>query len=62
MEDVYRYIEEHLEESLADLARLCELPSIRSLWSHPIRRCMIFLEHGFWVFRLLPWIRHRDAG
>ncbi len=28
MEDVYRYVEEHLEEALADLARLCELPSI----------------------------------
>ena len=28
MEDVYRHIEEHLEESLADLARLCELPSV----------------------------------
>jgi acetylornithine deacetylase/succinyl-diaminopimelate desuccinylase-like protein len=28
MEDVYRHIEEHLEESLADLGRLCELPSV----------------------------------
>jgi acetylornithine deacetylase/succinyl-diaminopimelate desuccinylase-like protein len=28
MEDVYRHIEEHLEESLADLARLCELRSV----------------------------------
>jgi acetylornithine deacetylase/succinyl-diaminopimelate desuccinylase-like protein len=28
MEDIYRHIEEHLEESLADLTRLCELPSI----------------------------------
>ncbi len=28
MKDVYRYIEEHLEESLAELARLCEKPSV----------------------------------
>ena len=28
MDDIYRFIEEHLEESLADLTRLVELPSV----------------------------------
>jgi hypothetical protein len=34
MDAIYRHIEKHLEESLADLARLCELPSISARSGH----------------------------
>jgi acetylornithine deacetylase/succinyl-diaminopimelate desuccinylase-like protein len=57
MEDVYRHIEEHLEESLADLARLCALPSV-SAQGQAIQETAEFvarlLEGAGFRTRLLP--------
>jgi acetylornithine deacetylase/succinyl-diaminopimelate desuccinylase-like protein len=57
MEDVYRYIEEHLGESLADLGRLCALPSV-SAQGQAIQETAEFvarlLEGAGFRTRLLP--------
>lgn len=57
MDDVYRHIEEHLEDSLADLARLCELPSV-SAQGQAIRETAEFvarlLEGAGCRTRILP--------
>src|SRR3990172_2767062 len=42
MDDIYRHIHEHLEEALADLARLCELPSV-SAQGQAIRETAAFV-------------------
>jgi acetylornithine deacetylase/succinyl-diaminopimelate desuccinylase-like protein len=57
MEDVYRHIEGHLEESLADLGRLCALPSV-SAQGQAIQETAEYVAHllegmGFQT-RLLP--------
>lgn len=58
---VDRYIEEHLEESLQDLARLCRQPSV-SAQNHGIRECAeltatILRAHGF-TAEILPTRGH----
>jgi acetylornithine deacetylase/succinyl-diaminopimelate desuccinylase-like protein len=57
MDNIYHHIEEHLEGSLADLARLCEMPSV-SAQGQAIRETAEFvarlLEDAGFQTRILP--------